>query len=98
MTPQVITLRPQLLVAFVWQSVVRPDLAVGVRVARPHHRTPVLEDLYGIDERQSSEFEVLLDPHVNDLTDVGDLHARKRQVMARREADHPANSALRSGD
>jgi hypothetical protein len=73
-------------------------LAVWVRVARPHHRPTILENLHGVDEGQASEFEVLLGPHVYDPPDVGALHARERQIMTRREADHPRDAALGAGD
>ena len=49
----------------------RPDLAVGMRVARAHHRAAVLEDRRVCHPRHRGQRAVLADPRVDDRADRG---------------------------
>ena len=72
----------------------RPDLAVGVRVARPHRLPLVLEDLDVRDVVARAELLVLRRPQVHDAAHGGELHVGERLVVARREAEHAAGARL----
>ena len=89
--------RSLLLGDFVGQRVARPDLAVRVRIACAHHGAAVFEDLYVVDLGPRAEFQVLLHPRIHHLAQVGRLHVGDRQVVARRETDHAAESRFGFG-
>ena len=72
----------------------RPDLAVRMRVRAAHDLAAVLEDLDGGDVSARAEIDRLFDPDVDDALDVGDVHLRQRQVVARREAEHAAEAGF----
>jgi hypothetical protein len=70
----------------------RPDLAVRVGVAAPHHRALVLEDLDVSDGRVGADRRHLVRPGVHDRPDGRRVHLGEGQVVARGEAEHPAAS------
>src|SRR6266481_5796369 len=73
-----------------------PNLTVRMRIARPHQRPAVLENLHvahPIDLSQSPKFR---SPYPNRFADRLQRHPRNRQVMPRRKTDHPANPFLRA--
>ena len=55
--------RGRLLAQLVRHARARPDLAVGMGVARTHHLAPVLEDLDRMERVPGGEFDELLTPH-----------------------------------
>jgi len=67
---------------------------VRVRVGTAHHRALVLEDLDVADEIALAQVASLLGPGIHHAADVARLHLGQRQVVARAEADHPADPAL----
>ena len=69
-----------------------------MRVGAAHDLAAVLENLYGSDVGPRAEVHRLLDPSVDHALDVGDLHARQGEVVAGREAEHPAEAGLAFGD
>jgi hypothetical protein len=71
----------------------RPELAVGVRIAAPHDGALVLEDLCVADELPRVEGRRFVGPGVHNERDVVDVHVGERQIVARREADDPAEAA-----
>ena len=74
-----------------------PHLAVGVRVAAPHHLALVLEHLDVGDVCARAQPRVLLRPRVHDRPDLGGRHQGQRQVVTRGEAQHPALAAGGAG-
>ena len=46
----------------------------------------------------AAQFVELIDPHIDDQAQLGNAHARNRQVMARRKAAYAAQAALAVGD
>src|SRR5439155_9690055 len=70
-----------------------PDLAVGVRVAGPHHLALVLEDLHVDDVFPGGEVRRFLRPGVDDRADLGRRHQGEGEVVSRREAQDPADAA-----
>src|SRR5579863_2935011 len=71
-----------------------PDLAMRMRIAGAHHRTPVFEDLDVVNVFQAAEFSVLPDPCMDDWLDLLWRHRCQGQVVSRREADDPTGSGL----
>src|SRR5580692_1662339 len=90
----VIALRVLLLSGFVRQGAGSPDLAVGMRIARAHHRATILENLYVADEIVFSEIGELLPPHLDDSNDFRLRHSGKGQIMPRRKTSHTTDSAF----
>src|SRR5512133_1613922 len=78
----------------VGHSLVGPDLAVRVWVAGTHHGAAVLEDedmTYPVD---GTELDVLVGPGLDHLADGVLLHLAQGEVVARGEADHPADASF----
>ena len=71
-----------------------PDLAMRVRVAAAHHRALVLEDLHVRDPRLLAEARDFVRPGVHHGPDLAVAHARQREVVPRREAEHAADPGL----
>src|SRR6266511_777911 len=81
----------------VGHSLVGPDLPVRVWVAGTHHGAAVLEDedvAYPVD---TTEFDVLVGPGLDHLSDRALLHLAEGEVVARREADDPADTPFTLG-
>src|SRR5215469_107256 len=76
----------------------RPDLAMRVRIARSHHATTVFEYLDVVDFLSGAEFTKLIDPDLDNAFNLPNLHGGKRQIVARREANDPADAGLALGD
>src|SRR5690242_8943866 len=75
-----------------------PSLAMRMRVAGAHHGPTVFEDLHVVDRVARAQVLELLRPDIHHGVDLVRGHAREREVMARREADHPANSGSARGN
>src|SRR5207247_11223081 len=75
-------------------SLLRPDLAVGMRIAAAHHFTLVFEYLDMVDVRPPSEIAMLLHPGFNHSKDLVHRHLREAQVVPRRKAKNPADATL----
>ena len=88
-------LGPQLLGNFIRQFRLGPDLAVRMRVGTTHQRPFVLEDLDIKNEIFRAELGALCGPGAEDILDNGQVELRQGQVMAGREAHHPAQPTLR---
>src|ERR1051326_845463 len=76
----------------------RPDLAMRMGIASPHHGAAVFEDLHIIDDRRLPHLLELLDPGVHYATQSRYFHARHGEIVARRETNHPADARFRFGD
>ena len=61
-----------------------------MRIACAHHGAAILEDLHMIDLGHRSQFLELGGPGADHVFDVFGLHGGKGEVVAGREADHPA--------
>jgi hypothetical protein len=66
-----------------------------VWITGAHHLAAILEDLHESDVRLRAEFDELIRPGVDHRDNLLDAHARKRQVVARIEAHHPARARFR---
>ena len=97
MSPE-ITKRSQFLLEFVRQSLVRPDLAMWMWIARAHHLAAILENLNGGDPVPGAKFEILVSPRVDHAPNLRDTHACDRQAVIRQEAYDTADAALRLRD
>ena len=97
MSPE-ITKRSQFLLEFVRQSLIRPDLAMWMWIARAHHLTAILEDLNGGDPVARAEFKILVSPGIDHPPNLRDTHPRDRQAVIRQEAYDTADAALRLRD
>ncbi len=73
----------------------RPHLAMGMRVAAPHHGALVLEHLDVADAVTRPQAHDLVGPCVDDEADRARLQAGQGEVVARREADDAADARLR---
>ena len=69
-----------------------------MRIARAHHGAAVLENLDMADEVERSQFAELFDPCIHDGFDLCRSHGSQSEVVARRKADHPADSRLSFSD
>src|SRR6266508_1207666 len=90
-------LLPQFPRRLVGHSLVGPDLPVRVWVAGTHHGAAVLEDedvAYPVD---SPEFDVLAGSGLDHLPDRVLLHLAEGEVVARGEADNPADASFALG-
>src|SRR5206468_8149829 len=77
-----------------WHVTRAPNLAMRVRVTASHHGAFILEDLHISNRIVAGEIFGLFRPGVNHVSDGRPVHLRNRQVVARREADHPTSSGL----
>ena len=71
---------------------------MGMRVAAPHQRSSILEDLHVANRRKARQLPVLLRPDVDHTTDFRFLHAGDREIVPGRETDDPAEPRFRLGD
>ena len=71
-----------------------PDLAMRMRIARPHHRAAIFEDLHVIDLRHLRQFLELGSPGMDHVFNLFRRHRGEGKVVARGEADYPANARL----
>ncbi len=76
-----------------------PDLAVWMRIARPHHSSAIFKNLHVVDLRHGAQFLKLRLPRRESTSSMSfNLHARQSEIMAWRKTDDPANSGLAFGD
>src|SRR5713226_8487483 len=76
------------------QRRIRPNLAMRMRIAGPHQRPAILENLHVLHPIDFPETAKFGSPDANHLANFCQRHAWNRQIMPRREADHPASAAL----
>ena len=65
-----------------------------MRIAGAHHVAAVLEHQRVLRPPGGRDRRTFVDPDVDDFADRGGLHARERQIVARRKADHSADAAF----
>ena len=73
---------------------VRPDLAMRMRIARPHQRAAIFENLNVLDPVDLTKFAILLGPNIDDRAHFFGLHARNGQVVPRRKTNHATHTTL----
>src|SRR5713226_6836421 len=93
-----LALHPLLPGGNVRQARARPDLAMGMRIARPHHRTAVFEDLQVADGRVGRQLPGLIAPFVHDATDGRRAHRRQSEIVARRKTQNATDSRFGARD
>src|SRR5713101_1453338 len=93
-----LALHPQLPGRNVRQDRARPDLAMGMRIARPHHRAAVFEDLHVTDGGVGRQLPGLIAPFVHDGTDGRRAHRRQSQIVARRKTQNATDSRFGARD
>ena len=74
-----------------------PYLAVRMWVAGAHHGAAIFKDLHMMNLRHCPQFLKLLRPGTDHALDIFWPHGGKCEVVARREADHAANSGFSLG-
>jgi len=60
-----------------------PSLGVWMRIARPHHRAAVFEDLNMLDLAPTSEFVIQASEHLDHSSNTVEVERSKAQVVAR---------------
>ncbi len=93
-----VSLRMAFLPDLVGNPVIRPDLAVRVRIACAHHLAAIFEDLNISHPGHRSELFILLAPGLDHLFDRRIVHTRNRQVMKRRKTQHSGDTRFGFGD
>src|ERR1700674_762571 len=71
-----------------------PDLPMRMRIAAPHHRASVLENLDVVDIWKIAQTSILFCPHINEVANFSGRHLCQRQLVTRGETDHATNAAL----
>src|SRR6266436_8240504 len=79
----IVRLRHQLLGGGLGKGIRCPDLAMRVRIAGTHHRSPIFEDLHVSDPRKRPQFSKLRGPGAHHLLDFARLHRRQREIVSR---------------
>src|SRR5216684_7417715 len=95
---QMLALHPLFPGGNVGQARARPDLAMGMRIARSHHRAAVFEDLHITDGRMGRQLPKLTAPFVHDASDRGRAHRRQSQIVARRKTQNATDSRFGARD
>ena len=72
----------------------RPDLAVGMRIARAHHGAAIFKDLHVTGFILAAKLPGLLDPRLDDAFNLGLLHLRQREAVVRVKAENAAGASL----
>src|SRR5450432_3815080 len=81
----------------VWDRLAGPNLAVWMRIARPHRSPAIFENLDIIYMISCSQIPELICPHVNHFPGIPMTHSCESQVMSRRKTHYPANSGFTLG-
>ena len=71
----------------------RPDLPMRVRIARPHHRPAIFEDLHMLDPVRRAQFFILSGPCIHHPANLLARHARQGERVVRVVAKHLAQPA-----
>ena len=85
MLEEVLELAVEFLADLIRNRLVRPDLAVRMRIARAHDLAAVLEDLYVVDVVKRTQSLGFFAPGVDHRPDFLPAHPSERQIMPRRE-------------